>query len=107
MGPSVKVRKQWTYVDQVFGLGRVLGAEECVGGAGPVLPAGPADAVDVVLGVVGVVVVDDELDVVDVETPVNKVARLQNLIPSFPWIAPGLEGVGAQSKERKGSNFAA
>ena len=37
----------------------------------------------------------------------TKVARWQNLIPSFPWIAPGLEGVGAQSKERKGSKFAA
>ena len=42
----------------------------------------------------------------------NKVARWQNLIPSFPWIAPGrmqdmLDGVGAQSKERKESNFAA
>ena len=41
------------------------------------------------------------------------VARWQNLIPSFPWIAPGwrawghrAEGVGAQSKERRGSNFA-
>ena len=32
------------------------------------------------------------------------VARWQNLIPSFPWI---VEGVGAQSKERKGSSFAA
>ena len=37
----------------------------------------------------------------------TKVARWQNVIPSFSWIAPGLEGVGAQSKERKGSNFAA
>ena len=37
-------------------------------------------------------------------TAVNKVARWQNLIPSFPWIAPG---VGAQSKERNVSNFAA
>ena len=36
-----------------------------------------------------------------------KVARWQNLIPSFPWIAPGWRGVGAKSKERKGSNFAA
>ena len=33
-------------------------------------------------------------------------ATLQNLIPSFPWIAPGWR-VGVQSKERKGSNFAA
>ena len=33
----------------------------------------------------------------------NKVARRQNLIHSFPWIAPGWRaGVGAQSKERKG-----
>ena len=36
-----------------------------------------------------------------------KVARCQSLIPSFPWIAPGLdcarmEGPRAQSKERKG-----
>ena len=38
---------------------------------------------------------------------VSKVARWQNLIPSFPWIAPGWRGIGAQSKERKGSNFAA
>ena len=36
-----------------------------------------------------------------------KVARWQNLIPFFPWIAPGWRGVGAQSKERKGSKFAA
>ena len=34
----------------------------------------------------------------------HSVARWQNLIPSFPWIVPGW---GAQSKERKGSNFAA
>ena len=39
--------------------------------------------------------------------PVGKVARWQNLIPSFPWIAPGWRALGAQSKERKGSNFAA
>ena len=31
-----------------------------------------------------------------------KVARWQNLIPSFPWIAPGWRAWGAQSKERKG-----
>ena len=38
----------------------------------------------------------------------NRVARWQNLIPSFPWIAPGWRAWGrnAQSKERKGSNFA-
>ena len=35
-----------------------------------------------------------------------KVARWQNLIPSFPWITPGRRK-WAQSKERKGSNFAA
>ena len=35
------------------------------------------------------------------------VARWQNLIPSSPWIAPGWRAWGAQSKERKGSNFAA
>ena len=34
------------------------------------------------------------------------VARWQNWIPSFSWIAPGWRGMGAQSKERKGSNFA-
>ena len=35
------------------------------------------------------------------------VARWQNLIPSFPWIAPVWRApLGAQSKERKGSNFA-
>ena len=34
----------------------------------------------------------------------SKVARWQNLISSFPWIALGWR---AQSKERKGSNFAA
>ena len=32
-------------------------------------------------------------------------ATLQTFIPSFPWIALGWR-VGAQSKERKGSNFA-
>ena len=32
-------------------------------------------------------------------------AMLQNLIPSFPWIAPPPSTL-AQSKERKGSNFA-
>ena len=37
----------------------------------------------------------------DLEDPGHKVARWQNLIPSFPWIGR------AQSKERKGSNFAA
>ena len=48
------------------------------------------------------------------DPPTCKVARWQNLIPSFPLIAPGwrawgrrVEGVGAQSKEKKGSNFAA
>ena len=35
-----------------------------------------------------------------------KVARWQNLIPSFPWIASGWRAGEAQSKERKGSNFA-
>ena len=35
-----------------------------------------------------------------------KVARWQNLIPSFPCIVPGFKGVGAQSKESKGLNFA-
>ena len=35
-----------------------------------------------------------------------KFARWQNLIPYFPWIAPWWRvGPGAQSKERKGSNF--
>ena len=34
-------------------------------------------------------------------------ATLQNLIPSFPWIAPPRRpSTLAQSKERKGSNFA-
>ena len=33
-------------------------------------------------------------------------AALQNLIPSFPWIAPPLPSTMAQSKERKGSSFA-
>ena len=33
-----------------------------------------------------------------------KVTRWQNLIPSFPWI---MQGWRAQSKESKGSNFAA
>ena len=33
-------------------------------------------------------------------------ATLQNLIPSFPWIAQGWRA-GEQSKERKGSKFAA
>ena len=37
----------------------------------------------------------------------DKIARWQNLIPSFPWIAPGWKGVVTQSEERKGSNFAA
>ena len=37
--------------------------------------------------------------------PVVSVARWQNLIPSFPWIAP-LPSTLAQSKERKISNFA-
>ena len=36
-----------------------------------------------------------------------QVGRWQNLIPSFPWIAPGWRAWGGQSKERKGSNFAA
>ena len=43
----------------------------------------------------------------------DKVARWQNLIPSFPWIAPPHPPPSApkpytlaQSKERKGSNFA-
>ena len=36
----------------------------------------------------------------------GKVARWQILIPSFSWIAPGWRAWGAQSKERKGSNFA-
>ena len=36
-----------------------------------------------------------------------KDARWQNSIPSFPWNAPGWRArAGAQSKERKGSNFA-
>ena len=35
----------------------------------------------------------------------SKVARWQNLIPSFPWIAPTPSTL-AQSKESKGSNFA-
>ena len=39
--------------------------------------------------------------------PEYKVARWQNLIPSFPWIAPVWRAKGMQSKERKGSNFAA
>ena len=34
------------------------------------------------------------------------VARWQNLIPSFPWIAPPPPPPLAQSKERKGSKFA-
>ena len=33
------------------------------------------------------------------------VARWQNVIPSFPWVAPGWRA-GVQSKERKGLNFA-
>ena len=33
-------------------------------------------------------------------------AALQNLIPSFPWIAPPTPSTLVQSKERKGSNFA-
>ena len=33
-------------------------------------------------------------------------ATLQNLIPSFPWIAPPTPSTLTQSKERKGSNFA-
>ena len=37
----------------------------------------------------------------------RKVTRWQNLIPSFPWIAPGWRAWGAQFKERKGSNLAA
>ena len=36
------------------------------------------------------------------------VARWQNLIPSFPWIAPGWRAWGRNPrKERKGSHFAA
>ena len=35
----------------------------------------------------------------------SKVARWQNLIPSFPWIAPGWRAWGRNP--RKGSNFAA
>ena len=38
---------------------------------------------------------------------VNKVARWQNLIPSFPLDCARVEGVEAKSKEGKGSNFAA
>ena len=37
--------------------------------------------------------------------PRGKVARWQNLIPLIPWIAPPPSTL-AQSKERKGSNFA-
>ena len=33
-------------------------------------------------------------------------AMVQNLIPSFPWIAPGWRAWGLSGKERKGSNFA-
>ena len=58
--------------------------------------------------------VDDDEAALFTLLKVRKVARLQNLIPSFPWIAPGwrawghrVEGVGAQSKERKGSYFVA
>ena len=37
----------------------------------------------------------------------GKVARWQNLIPSFAWSVPEWRaGQGAQCKERKGSNFA-
>ena len=36
--------------------------------------------------------------------PEAKVARWQNLIPSFPWIVP--HALHPQSKETKGSNFA-
>ena len=38
----------------------------------------------------------------------GKVARWQNLIPSFPWIAPGRRAWGRNPRKgRKGSNFAA
>ena len=37
-----------------------------------------------------------------------RVARWQNLIPSFPWIAPGWRAWGRNPRKgRKGSNFAA
>ena len=39
--------------------------------------------------------------------PFDRVARWQNLTPSFPWIVPGKEPTRAPSKERKGSNYAA
>ena len=56
------------HIDQVLGLGGVSPREQRVGRARAVLTARTSDSVDVVLRVVGVVVVDDELDVVDVET---------------------------------------
>ena len=37
----------------------------------------------------------------------TNVAIRQNLIPSYPWIVPEWKVGGVQSKERKGSNFAA
>ena len=40
-------------------------------------------------------------------TKLSKVARRQNLISSFPLDCARVEGVEAQSKERRGSNFAA
>ena len=52
--------------------------------------------------------VSDPVEIYSAEDmPQVSVARWQNLIPSFPWIAPGWRARGAQSKERKGSNFAA
>ena len=55
----------------------------------------------------------DNADAIVKEDPLemmnrSSVARWQNLIPSFPWIAPGWRlGGGGQSKERKESIFAA
>ena len=69
------------------GVGRALTGFVVRGGAGPVArivsPAAGAAAVHVVAAV-----------------PVN-VARWQNLIPSFPWIAPVWRVWGAQSMQGK------
>ena len=37
--------------------------------------------------------------------PAPKVARWQNLIPSFPWIAPGWRACGGAIQGKEGSKF--
>lgn len=67
------------HFDEIFGLRCVGLSKKRVGRAGPLRPGRSADPVDIILSAVGIIEVDDELDVLNVDSSSGNVGGDENV----------------------------